>query len=235
MGVKIRFNLVAAALIATIVVILICTFAPHHATFKAAKPKIPTDNYSILIETDEKLLYLLDNGIPIKKYSVAVGKSTTPSPLGSYIITQKSHWGEGFGGYWLGINCPWGIYGIHGTTKPNSVGYSLSHGCFRMYNSDIEELYKAVPVGTPVNISGGIYGAFGSGWRNLGPGMYGRDVQVVQIRLSNIGYFNGSCNGSYNSPGFLNAIHHFQDEFGLPVSDYINKEMLSMLGFVMME
>jgi hypothetical protein len=235
MGTKNRFKLFAAALAVMITAILICTFAPHRVTFKAIKPKLPANSYSILIDTDEKLLYLLNNGIPVKKYSVAVGKSSTPSPLGSYHITQKSHWGEGFGGYWLGIDCPWGIYGIHGTTKPCSVGYPLSHGCFRMYNSDIEELYKTVPVGTPVNISGGEYGAFGNGWRNLGPGMYGRDVQVVQIRLKDIGYFKGYCNGRYSTAGFLDSIHKFQHDFGLPASDYINKKMLSVLGFVMMD
>lgn len=41
-------------------------------------------------------------------------------------------------------------YGIHGTDKPESIGQSVSHGCVRMRNEDIERLYPMVPVGTPV-------------------------------------------------------------------------------------
>ena len=50
------------------------------------------------------------------------------------------------------LNVPWGIYGIHGTDKPWSIGQAVSHGCVRMYNQDAEELYGKVPVGTPVRI-----------------------------------------------------------------------------------
>ncbi len=217
--------------------LLICALMPRHTAFKieTQKPKITQNNYSILIDTQEKILYLLNNDKLVKKYKCAVGKPSTPSPLGSYHIIKKSHWGEGFGGYWLGIDCPWGVYGIHGTLNPDSVGFSLSHGCFRMYNSDIAQLYKIVPVGTPVCITGGIYGAFGQDFRSIGPGMYGRDVQVIQIRLKDLGYFKGTCNGLYNTAGFIDAVFNFQHDFGLPESNYIDKEMLSKLGFVLME
>jgi len=43
-------------------------------------------------------------------------------------------------------------YGIHGTDHPESIGQSVSHGCVRMRNEDIEKLYPMVPVGTPVYI-----------------------------------------------------------------------------------
>ena len=43
-------------------------------------------------------------------------------------------------------------YGIHGTDEPNSIGRSVSHGCVRMLNQDVEQLYPMVPVGTPVYI-----------------------------------------------------------------------------------
>ncbi len=43
-------------------------------------------------------------------------------------------------------------YGIHGTDHPESIGQSVSHGCVRMRNEDIEKLYPLVPVGTPVYI-----------------------------------------------------------------------------------
>jgi L,D-transpeptidase-like protein len=43
-------------------------------------------------------------------------------------------------------------YGIHGTDHPETIGQSVSHGCVRMRNEDIERLYPMVPVGTPVYI-----------------------------------------------------------------------------------
>lgn len=43
-------------------------------------------------------------------------------------------------------------YGIHGTDEPESIGRSVSHGCVRMFNEDVEKLYPMVPVGTAVYI-----------------------------------------------------------------------------------
>lgn len=43
-------------------------------------------------------------------------------------------------------------YGIHGTNNPSSIGRSVSHGCVRMRNEDIERLFEMVPIGTPVFI-----------------------------------------------------------------------------------
>ena len=43
-----------------------------------------------------------------------------------------------------------GEYAIHGTNRPGSIGGFVSHGCIRMYNSDIRALYAMVSVGTPV-------------------------------------------------------------------------------------
>jgi lipoprotein-anchoring transpeptidase ErfK/SrfK len=43
-------------------------------------------------------------------------------------------------------------YALHGTDQPESIGRSVSHGCVRLRNEDIETLYQMVPVGTPVFI-----------------------------------------------------------------------------------
>lgn len=227
----------ASSILMILIIILLCMLPGYHSVNKTSinKPKAATHNYTILIDEEEKRLYLLDSGKLVKKYSCAVGKSDTPSPLGTFKITDKSHWGEGFGGYWMGINCPWGDYGIHGTTSPESIGTSASHGCFRMFNEDVEELYKTVPIGTTVVVTSGSYGAFGSYLRDIGPGMYGRDIQVIQIRLKEMGYYNGSCNGMYETYGFRSAVHRFQKDNKLPVSDYISAEMVKALGFVLMD
>ena len=71
---------------------------------EVAKPA----GYCIFIEIEDKTLYLLQDGKCIKQYPIASGKSGYPSPLGFWKIIQKSDWGEGFGGRWMGLNVPWG-------------------------------------------------------------------------------------------------------------------------------
>jgi lipoprotein-anchoring transpeptidase ErfK/SrfK len=43
-----------------------------------------------------------------------------------------------------------GQYAIHGTNRPKSVGHFVSYGCIRMYNDDIDDLYRRVSIGAPV-------------------------------------------------------------------------------------
>ncbi len=43
-------------------------------------------------------------------------------------------------------------YALHGTNNPASIGQAVSHGCVRLRNEDIAELYELVAVGTPVYI-----------------------------------------------------------------------------------
>lgn len=67
-------------------------------------------NLAIFIDINEKLLELInqDNNEVIKRYSIATGKVNTPSPIGSWRITNKGKWGSGFGTRWMGLNVPWG-------------------------------------------------------------------------------------------------------------------------------
>lgn len=51
---------------------------------------------------------------------------------------------------WIGLNRPG--YGIHGTPKPEEVGRTESHGCFRLANWNAEYLAQLVSIGTPVFI-----------------------------------------------------------------------------------
>lgn len=50
----------------------------------------------------------------------------------------------------LGLNV--GNYAIHGTYNRSSVGHFVSHGCIRMYNEDILDLYRRADYGTPVYV-----------------------------------------------------------------------------------
>ena len=43
-------------------------------------------------------------------------------------------------------------YGIHGTNHPRSIGKAASHGCIRMRNQDVEDLFARVVVGDPVEM-----------------------------------------------------------------------------------
>lgn len=153
--------------------------------------------YKILVDVEESKLYLFENDILSKEYKCSGGKWSTPSPIGTWTITSKAKWGEGFGGSWMGLNVPWGKFGIHGTLDPYSLGWSSSHGCIRMDNNDVAELYKIIPIGTRVTIVDGVYGAFGRGFRDLKSGMYGADVMEIQKRLKELGFFSGNPNGKF--------------------------------------
>lgn len=46
----------------------------------------------------------------------------------------------------------WPQYAMHGTNKPYGIGRRVSSGCIRLYPESITQLYKLIPVGTPVNV-----------------------------------------------------------------------------------
>ena len=79
-------------------------------------------NEKIVIDTKSCHLTFYRDGQAVKSFPVAIGTRKTPSPIGEWKIIHKGgSWGGGFGARWMGINVPWGIYGIHGTNKPGSI------------------------------------------------------------------------------------------------------------------
>jgi hypothetical protein len=193
-------------------------------------------NYTILIEVDKKQLKLVDreNESIIKTYPIATGKPSSPTPLGTFKIIEKGQWGEGFGTRWMGLNVPWGKYGIHGTNKPGSIGGNLSAGCIRMRNKDVEELYSMVNHNTIVIITNGLYGNFGQGFRELKPGDRGADVLEVQKRLAQRGYYEGSLDGIYGEGMKASLIRYLKDNNMTP-TDKINYGVYSILDIILME
>lgn len=107
----------------------------------------------IIIDLSERMLRLYENDTVRYQFPIAVGKAQTPSPVGNWHIVNKKIIREPsvFGSRWLGLNNPG--YGIHGTNVPSLIGTAVSHGCIRMHNADVERLFDAVRVGTPVIIS----------------------------------------------------------------------------------
>jgi hypothetical protein len=183
-----------------------------------------------LIEIDEKKLYLFEDNQLIKKYPIASGMRNMPSPIGTWRIKEKGEWGKAFGGHWMGLDVPWGIYGIHGTRREDSIGRAASHGCIRMFNKDISELYHIVPLDTLVIISNGPFGSFGSGFRNLKPGDTGADVYAVQGRLKELNYFKGNVSGIYGKD-LERSLNKFQADKKLKVKYTITKEDYEAMGF----
>lgn len=113
-------------------------------------PLTPTP-YIIVIDLLEKKLSLFFLGKLAQTYPVAIGKPTTPTPIGNfYIFNKQVNPGGPFGTRWLGLSQP--SYGIHGTNRPDSIGTAVSNGCIRMYNQDVEDLFSKISIYTPVII-----------------------------------------------------------------------------------
>jgi len=105
----------------------------------------------------------------------------------------------------------WIGYGIHGTDDPPSIGNAVSHGCVRLLNQQVEELFEMVPIGTAVNIIGQVFTG-----RVLIPGQAtGTDVRAVQEILRILGYYRGEPDGVYG-PGTADAVRRFQADNNLP-------------------
>ncbi|NMA95145.1 MAG: L,D-transpeptidase family protein [Clostridiales bacterium] len=196
---------------------------------------IDEDEYNIMIDITQSALYLFKGDELIKTYTVAHGKAGSPSPVGIWRITNKArNWGSGFGSRWMGLNVPWGRYGIHGTNRPGSIGSMASAGCFRMHNKDVEELYEKVPSGAIVVVSGGPYGNLGSGFVALEPGSRRSHVVEVQKRLKSAGYYDGPIDGIYGE-GMKAAVINFRKDKELPASHTVDAQTYEALGIMIFD
>jgi lipoprotein-anchoring transpeptidase ErfK/SrfK len=118
----------------------------------------------IVVSIADRKLAVLEDDRVLKIFPTAVGKPASPSPVGVFTIVNsipKPTWyyrgkvvGPGksnpLGTRWLGLSARG--YGIHGTNVPSSIGHSASHGCVRMCNRDVEELFTMVSVGDQVEL-----------------------------------------------------------------------------------
>lgn len=126
----------------------------------------PLQNYWITINKTNKVLTLYDGTNVVKKYPVATGVDPSYTPEGKFSVVIKvvdPYWNDGtssaaggspdnpLGHRWMGLSIGGGsAYGIHGNNSPYSIGTYASHGCIRMINSDVEQLYDNIATGTPV-------------------------------------------------------------------------------------
>ena len=80
-------------------------------------PRSPTAAF-ISIDTTRRNLSFYRGERLEKSYDIAVGKNSTPTPLGDWIITQKAtDPGGPFGARWMRLSIPWGGYPIYSNTK----------------------------------------------------------------------------------------------------------------------
>lgn len=88
-------------------------------------------------------------------YPIAIGKPSTPSPVGNWTIVNKAIMDgrKVYGTRWMGLSK--NRYGIHGTNNPSCIGKAVSLGCIRMHNKDIETIFPLISIGTPVEIYSG--------------------------------------------------------------------------------
>ena len=120
----------------------------------------------IAINVASRLLTYYENNKKIAMYPLGLGRKNTPTPVGYFKILEKvvnPTWTDPASGYSIpsGADNPLGYrwmqikdnYGIHGTNRPDSIGGYVSNGCIRMHEADVEKLFAAVDVGTPVDIT----------------------------------------------------------------------------------
>lgn len=147
------------AVLLAVLLLLVCLPAEGRLNPDLAAP-------GIVINLPSRTLEFYSGNSLVKVYRIAIGKPSTPTPLGDYHVFEKEvdpWWfpprtGEvvpsgpanPLGYRWLGF-AP--LYGIHGTNAPWAIGLAVSNGCVRMYEEDVEELFEVVPHGTPVRVT----------------------------------------------------------------------------------
>ena len=127
----------------------------------------PETGEKITINLASRILTFYQNGKKKYMYHIGAGRWETPTPVGNFSILsmeENPEWvdpkdlkkrvasGEDnpLGYRWMEFKD--GYYGIHGTNRPESIGGYVSNGCVRMLEKDVEQLFDAVEVGTPVEI-----------------------------------------------------------------------------------
>lgn len=144
-------------------VLVLQTFAPNSANAATSK------NELIIVNKKSNQLAFFVNGVLIKTFSVATGRTPDLTPEGSFKIVNKiknrPYYKEKIpggdprnplGDRWLGleVNGTEGTtYGIHGNNKSSSIGKYVSAGCIRMLNDQIHWLFPQIEIGTPVIVT----------------------------------------------------------------------------------
>jgi lipoprotein-anchoring transpeptidase ErfK/SrfK len=118
----------------------------------------------VVVSIPDRKLALLENDLIVSIYAIAVGAPVSPSPVGTFsVVTRVSnptYYTRGkvvspgarnpVGTRWIGLSAKG--YGIHGTNRPQSIGFAKSHGCIRLRNEDVERLFERLRPGDIVEL-----------------------------------------------------------------------------------
>jgi lipoprotein-anchoring transpeptidase ErfK/SrfK len=140
--------------------------APAAVAIRTATAQQHEGTRVIVVSLEDRRLALVEDGTVKKVYRVAVGRGTSPSPTGTFTIVGRvenpTYYHDGkvvppgpdnpVGTRWMGLSQKG--YGIHGTNEPRSIGKAASHGCIRMGQKDLEDLFALVRSGDTVEIVG---------------------------------------------------------------------------------
>lgn len=132
--------------------------------FTVAEAMAQAPTRRIVVSIPDRKLALIEDGKVVRVFPVAVGALNTPSPVGTFTVITRvanpTYYRQGHvvragksnpvGPRWIGLSKHG--YGIHGTNAPRSIGKSASHGCIRMRNQDVEQLFALVRVGDEVDL-----------------------------------------------------------------------------------
>jgi lipoprotein-anchoring transpeptidase ErfK/SrfK len=138
------------------------------AAFAADRKAVATQAFRparrVVVSIPDRKLAVIENEVVLRLFPVAVGSATSPSPVGTFTIVNRidrpTYYAPGkvippnsrnpLGTRWLGLSVKG--YGIHGTDVPSSIGHARSHGCIRLRNRDVEELFEMLRPGDVVEV-----------------------------------------------------------------------------------
>jgi lipoprotein-anchoring transpeptidase ErfK/SrfK len=120
----------------------------------------------IRVDLASHTLTWLRDGVVVLTTEIAIGAPDTPTPTGSFYVTDlldNENDNGAYGPFALGLSAHSdtlsefaggdGQIGMHGTNEPWSIGQSVSHGCVRVPNDVITQLATSLSLGTPVTIT----------------------------------------------------------------------------------
>jgi lipoprotein-anchoring transpeptidase ErfK/SrfK len=140
---------------------------PNHTEgwVKASDVDVTSTTYRMVLSLADRHLTVFDGDTVVVETDVVIGKDTTPTPLGSFYLSEKIQQKNTAGAYGPWILSTNGysealdlfdkglpVIAFHGTNQPNLIGTQASNGCIRMPNDVVSQLADTLPAGTPIEI-----------------------------------------------------------------------------------
>jgi lipoprotein-anchoring transpeptidase ErfK/SrfK len=141
---------------------------------RSSRVTLSSTTMSVQVSLSERRLRVVDAGAVLVDVPAGIGRPATPTPTGTFTVTDVVPSANPAGGYGpvalaldgysevmdsfageSGEDAPDAtvpVLAVHGTNRPESVGQAQSNGCPRLYNGDMLRVAAMVPAGTPVQI-----------------------------------------------------------------------------------